>query len=50
MCDVQTQNRWFYFHKKAVEFGQLTEKDIWMSVVPAPFGFGFGQLMSPQHS
>ena len=39
-CVMQTQNRWFYFHKKAVEFGQLTEKDIWMSVVPAPFGFG----------
>ena len=39
-CVMQTQNRWFYFHRKAVEFGHLTEKDIWMSVVPAPFGFG----------
>jgi len=39
-CVMQTQNRWFYFHKKAVEFGLLNEKDIWMSVVPAPFGFG----------
>ena len=39
-CVMQTQNRWFYFHKKAVDFGNLTTKEIWMSVVPAPFGFG----------
>ncbi len=39
-CVMQTQNRWFYFHKKAVEFGNLDSSDIWMSVVPAPFGFG----------
>lgn len=39
-CVMQTQNRWFYFHKKAVEFGNLDSNDIWMSLVPAPFGFG----------
>ena len=39
-CVMQTQNRWFYFHQKAVEFGHLESTEIWMSVVPAPFGFG----------
>lgn len=39
-CVMQTQNRWFYFHQKAVEFGHLDSTEIWMSVVPAPFGFG----------
>ena len=39
-CVMQTLNRWFYFHKKAVDFGNLDKEDIWMSVVPAPFGFG----------
>lgn len=39
-CVMQTQNRWFYFHKKAMDFGELTSHEIWMSVVPAPFGFG----------
>ncbi len=39
-CVMQTQNRWNYFHQKAVAFGNLSSKDIWMSVVPAPFGFG----------
>lgn len=39
-CVMQTQNRWFYFHQKAVEFGDLTDGERFMSVVPAPFGFG----------
>ncbi|MDH3704783.1 MAG: acyl--CoA ligase [Acidimicrobiia bacterium] len=39
-CVMQTQNRWRYFHHKAVEFGELDPADSWMSVVPAPFGFG----------
>ena len=39
-CVMQTLNRWFYFHKKAGEFGNLDKDEIWMSVVPAPFGFG----------
>ena len=39
-CVMQTLNRWFYFHKKAVDFGNLNKDEIWMSVVPAPFGFG----------
>jgi acyl-CoA synthetase len=39
-CVMQTQNRWRYFHHKAMEFGELGPEDVWMSVVPAPFGFG----------
>jgi acyl-CoA synthetase len=39
-CVMQTQNRWFYFHQKAVEFAELDFSEVWMSVVPAPFGFG----------
>ena len=39
-CVMQTQNRWFYFHQLAAEFGGLGDDEVWMSVVPAPFGFG----------
>ena len=39
-CVMQFQNRWFYFHRKAVELGGLRPDDVFMSVVPAPFGFG----------
>lgn len=39
-CVMQFQNRWHYFHRKAEEFGALTPDDVFMSVVPAPFGFG----------
>jgi acyl-CoA synthetase len=39
-CVMQFQNRWFYFHQKAAQFGLLRPDDVFMSVVPAPFGFG----------
>ena len=39
-CVTQIQNRWWYFHLKAQSFGRLTPDDVFMSVVPAPFGFG----------
>jgi acyl-CoA synthetase len=39
-CVMQTQNRWFYFHQLAVGAGALGDDEVWMSVVPAPFGFG----------
>ncbi|HEX7097300.1 MAG TPA: class I adenylate-forming enzyme family protein [Acidimicrobiales bacterium] len=39
-CVMQFQNRWYYFHRKAEEFGRLSPDDVFMSVVPAPFGFG----------
>jgi acyl-CoA synthetase len=39
-CVVHTQNRWYYFHQKAVANGQLTSHDIFLPVIPTPFGFG----------
>jgi acyl-CoA synthetase len=39
-CVTQFQNRWHYFHVLAVECGALAPDDVFMSVVPAPFGFG----------
>ncbi|OMC18560.1 class I adenylate-forming enzyme family protein [Mycobacterium sp. SP-6446] len=39
-CVVHTQNRWFYFHQKAVANGLLTQDDIFLPVIPTPFGFG----------
>jgi acyl-CoA synthetase len=37
---VHDQARWFAFHDLAVDGGELTPDDVFMSVVPAPFGFG----------
>jgi acyl-CoA synthetase len=39
-CVVHTQNRWFYFHQKAVANGLLTSDDVFLPVIPTPFGFG----------
>jgi acyl-CoA synthetase len=40
-CVMQTQNRWRFFHQLAVDFGELgRDAERFMSVVPAPFGFG----------
>ena len=39
-CVVHTQNRWHYFHQKAVANGLLTPDDIFMPVISTPFGFG----------
>jgi acyl-CoA synthetase len=39
-CVVHTQNRWHYFHQKAVTNGQLTSDDVFLPVIPTPFGFG----------
>jgi acyl-CoA synthetase len=39
-CVVHTQNRWHYFHQKAVANGALTSNDIFLPVIPTPFGFG----------
>ena len=36
-CVMHTQNRWKYFHKKCAQF---RTDDVFMVVVPAPFGFG----------
>ena len=37
---VHTQNRWHYFHHKAVANGELTPDDVFLPVIPTPFGFG----------
>lgn len=39
-CVVHTQNRWYYFHQKAVANGGLTGDDVFLPVIPTPFGFG----------
>jgi acyl-CoA synthetase len=39
-CVMHSQNRWMYFHQLAVEAGELTADDIWLSALPSPFGFG----------
>lgn len=39
-CVVHIQNRWYYFHQKAVANGGLTSDDIFLPIIPTPFGFG----------
>jgi acyl-CoA synthetase len=39
-CVMQTQNRWKYFHKLAADAGELTEDDVFLVLIPAPYGFG----------
>jgi acyl-CoA synthetase len=39
-CVMHDQRRWFAFHDLAVAAADLTGADVFMSVLPAPFGFG----------
>jgi acyl-CoA synthetase len=39
-CVRHDQKRWMSFHEFAVAAGDLDESDVFMSVVPTPFGFG----------
>lgn len=39
-CVVHTQNRWHYFHQLAVANGQLGADDVFLPIIPTPFGFG----------
>ncbi|MUL68146.1 cyclohexanecarboxylate-CoA ligase [Mycobacterium sp. CBMA 234] len=39
-CVVHTQNRWLYFHQHAVANGLLTSDEVFLPVIPTPFGFG----------
>jgi acyl-CoA synthetase len=39
-CVMHAQNRWFYFHQRAVDNAALGADEIVLSAVPAPFGFG----------
>src|SRR5512145_1137621 len=39
-CVTHHQARWLRFHELAVESGELSERDVFFSALPAPFGFG----------
>jgi acyl-CoA synthetase len=39
-CVTHHQARWFHFHELAVESGELSPRDVFLSALPAPFGFG----------
>jgi acyl-CoA synthetase len=39
-CVKHDQARWFYFHQLATDAGEFRDDDVFMSVLPAPFGFG----------
>lgn len=39
-CVVHTQNRWHYFHQLATANGNLTGDDVFLPIIPTPFGFG----------
>ncbi len=39
-CVMHHQRRWFAFHELAVAAGDLSPDDVFLSALPAPFGFG----------
>jgi acyl-CoA synthetase len=39
-CVTHHQRRWFHFHELAVEAAGLRADDVFLSALPAPFGFG----------
>ncbi len=39
-CVTHDQARWNHFHRLAVDAADLTERDVFLSALPAPFGFG----------
>jgi acyl-CoA synthetase len=39
-CVVHDQARWLAFHELALEAGALSPADVFLSAIPAPFGFG----------
>ncbi len=39
-CVTHHQARWHHFHDLAAEAGEMTSDDVFMSALPAPFGFG----------
>ncbi|HEX4490969.1 MAG TPA: class I adenylate-forming enzyme family protein [Acidimicrobiia bacterium] len=39
-CVMHAQQRWFAFHRLAVEAADLGPDDVFASALPAPFGFG----------
>jgi acyl-CoA synthetase len=39
-CVMHDQRRWYAFHELAVEAADLSERDVFLSALPTPFGFG----------
>ena len=39
-CVMHTQNRWFHFHRLAAAAGDFGPDEVFLGVLPAPFGFG----------
>lgn len=39
-CVMHDQRRWFAFHEHAVAAAELSSDDVFLSALPAPFGFG----------
>ncbi|HKA13900.1 MAG TPA: class I adenylate-forming enzyme family protein [Myxococcota bacterium] len=39
-CVQHDQARWHHFHRLAVDAAELTARDVFLSALPAPFGFG----------
>ena len=39
-CVMHDQARWHHFHRLAVDAAELSERDVFLSALPAPFGFG----------
>ncbi|MDG6106396.1 AMP-binding protein [Dactylosporangium aurantiacum] len=38
-CVVHNQDRWFYYHELALECGDLRPDDVFLTLIPAPYGF-----------
>jgi acyl-CoA synthetase len=39
-CVIHDQRRWLHFHELAVDAADLSDADVFLSALPAPFGFG----------
>ncbi|HVC69592.1 MAG TPA: class I adenylate-forming enzyme family protein [Acidimicrobiales bacterium] len=39
-CVMHSEARWLAYHPWAVEAGSLTDRDVFFSAIPTPFGFG----------
>ncbi len=39
-CVAHNQNRWFYYHQRVLQSIDFDENDVFLSLIPAPYGFG----------
>ncbi|RIJ71328.1 acyl--CoA ligase [Nakamurella silvestris] len=39
-CVAHHQNRWLYFHEQVLRTAELSGEDIFLSLIPSPYGFG----------